>query len=117
MESDSTVLVSVWSNISPAQGKPPVSEEYQQYFVHYADKRSYLEKVLNSIGLTNQDIGRSFALIAGVSDYPNLPSHTRHLEPAAEDLRKLEDYLKQVEFLTTHPTICGQPGCTLSGIF
>jgi len=92
------LLTVMWVDTTSAQEEAPVPEEYQKYFVHFVDKRSYLEKILNSISLTNQDLSRSFALIAGVSHYPKLPSHERNLEPAAEDLKKLEDYLKNVEF-------------------
>lgn len=77
---------------------PPAEPEYKKFFAHFVDKRSYKEKVLNLIGLTKDDMGRSFALIAGVSDYPRLPTLQKELAPAAEDLRKLEDYLKKVEF-------------------
>lgn len=77
---------------------PPADPEYRKFFAHFIDKRSYKEKVLNLIGLTKDDVGRSFALIAGVSAYPRMPSLQRELPPAAEDLRKLEDYLKNVEF-------------------
>jgi hypothetical protein len=69
------------------QGKPPVSivpEPYRQKFVQWVDKRSMTEKALNLIGLTTQDVGRSFALIAGVSKY--------------EDIQELQDYLKTMNF-------------------
>ena len=89
------LLSGLGGNPVPAQ---PVQPEYEKYFANYDDKRSYLEKILNAIGLTNEDLGRSFALIAGVSAYPNMTGSDRRLEPAAEDLRKLEDYLKNVEF-------------------
>ena len=45
----------------------PVPPDYKKCFFHYVDKRSYVERILDSIGLTNNDLGRSFALIAGVS--------------------------------------------------
>ncbi len=90
------LLVGLWSDMTSARDTPPVPQEYQRYFAHYVDQRSYVERILNAIGLTNQDIGRSFALIAGISHYPNLSDPD--LQPAAEDLRKLEDYLKNVEF-------------------
>ncbi|BFU95903.1 MAG: hypothetical protein NTNFB02_26250 [Nitrospira sp.] len=77
---------------------PPAEPEYRKFFAHFVDKRSYKEKVLNLIGLTKDDVGRSFALIAGVSDYPRMPPLQKELAPAAEDLRKVEDYLKNVEF-------------------
>ncbi|HEY6006634.1 MAG TPA: caspase family protein [Anaeromyxobacter sp.] len=85
----------------PAQaddGEPPVAEEYRRYFVHYADRRTMLEKVLNVAQFTQQDVGRSLALVAGVSDYPSLNALQRELRPAGEDLRRLVQYLRTQEF-------------------
>ena len=56
------------------------------------------EKALNLIGLTTQDVGRSFALIAGVSKYPNMPDPQKELPPAAADIEALQNYLKNQEF-------------------
>ena len=81
-----------------AADAPPAEPEYKKFFMHFVDKRSYKEKALNFIKLSGEDVGRSFALIAGVFDYPRMPPLQRELAPAAEDLRKLEDYLKNVEF-------------------
>jgi hypothetical protein len=50
------------------------------------------------IGMTNKDVGRSFALVAGVAAYPGLGVAERTLAPAAEDVRKLTDYLRTQEF-------------------
>lgn len=88
-------FICLFTNFIFAKDTPNVPDQYRKFFVHYVDKRSYKEKILNSFGL--QNMGRSFALIAGVSSYPSLPSE-QQLEPAAEDMRKLEDYLKRVEF-------------------
>ncbi|MCW5211671.1 caspase family protein [Desulfobulbus sp. TB] len=68
------------------------------YIVENTDKRSLPEKVLNKVGLTRADVGRSFALICGVSKYPNMKGKNGDLKPAAEDLRKLQAYLKHHEF-------------------
>ena len=101
---------STWSTLTLAafgmaasfgQVKPPASivpEPYRQKFVYYVDKRSISEKVLNLIGLTSQDVGRSFALIAGVSKYPNMPELDRELPAATADIDELQDYLKKEEF-------------------
>lgn len=83
---------------APGQAQPDVPTEYRQYFAKYEDNRSLMERVLNLGGLSGQDVGRSFALIAGVSNYPNMSSLDQQLKPAEEDLRKLEEYLKQYEF-------------------
>ena len=81
-----------------AQDGPQVPENFQQYFVHYVEKQQSLwDIVLNSIGLSKQDVGRSFALIAGVSEYPQMPLGEQSLLPAAKDIQNLVQYLKEVE--------------------
>lgn len=81
-----------------AQSRPPVDDDYQAYFVHYVDKRSIWDKALNQIDVESNEIGRSFALIAGVSHYPNMPRTQTELAPAAADIRNLQNYLKDYEF-------------------
>lgn len=80
-------LAVLTSATSFGQDKPPASvpEPYRQKFVKYVDddKRPIFEKLLNTLGLTFQPVGRSFALIAGVSKYPKLP--TRDQIPAARN--------------------------------
>jgi hypothetical protein len=61
-------------------------------------QRSRFEKALNVIGKTGFPVGRSFALIAGVTQYPNFPPLERSLRPAAVDIEKLQAYLKEQEF-------------------
>jgi uncharacterized caspase-like protein len=95
------VLVGVNATVLLGQGKPPtsvVSEPYRQKFVRYVDGRSMKEKALNLIGLTSQDVGRSFALIAGVSKYPNMPELDKELPAAAADVDALQNYLTNEEF-------------------
>lgn len=77
---------------------PPVDEAYEQFFVKFVDRRSFKEKALNIVGLTNQDVGRSFALIAGISYYPNMSPLDQELRPAAQDMKKLREYLETYEF-------------------
>lgn len=74
-----------------------VPKKYKGFFVHYTDSRSYPEKVLNSVHLTTKDVGRSFALIVGVASYRKLPPE-QQLGAAAEDVRKLQNYLVTQEF-------------------
>ena len=74
-----------------------VPSEYQRLFVYRADQRTLYERALNSIGKTGFPVGRSFALIAGVTEYPNFPLMERSLKPAAIDLQKLQSYLKEQE--------------------
>jgi|GEM_PF-3871248 len=92
------VLISLFSEEISAQDRPPVNQDFQEFFTHYVDKRSRWDKSLNLIGLERKDIGRSFALIAGVSQYPNMPPTKRELKPAALDIEKLQEYLKSYEF-------------------
>lgn len=92
------VLVGTASETACAQATPPVPPQYVRFFVHYVDRRSMLEKSLNIIGMTNEDVGRSFAVIAGVSHYPRLPAGARELAAAEADRNKLVEYLKNEEF-------------------
>jgi Caspase domain len=78
--------------------RPDVPDQYQRFFVHYSPNRSITSAVLSKAGLDDAHIGRSFALIAGISSYPNLRPADRDLTPAGEDVKKLADYLKNVEF-------------------
>jgi TPR repeat protein len=80
------------------QSTPPVPNEYKRFFYLETDRRSLFEKALNSIGLTSLKVGRSYALIAGVSHYPNLGIVDQYLAPADVDIQKLEQYLKQQEY-------------------
>jgi hypothetical protein len=48
--------------------------------------------------MTGDDVGRSFALVAGVSHYPRLPVGSRELHPAEVDRDHLVSYLKNQEF-------------------
>ena len=76
-----------------------VPSQYRRFFSHYRDTRSIPERALNIVGLSAQDVGRSFALIAGVSHYPNFrPPLDPSLGAAGVDITKLERYLKTQEF-------------------
>ena len=91
-------IIGAFDNAVSAQSKPEVPNEYQVFFKHYVDKRSILDKALNLIDIELRDVGRSFALIAGVSQYPNMQFGRQYLNPAQEDIQKLQDYLKAYEF-------------------
>lgn len=86
------------ATIALGQSKPEVAPRYQRMFAHYSDNRSILEKALNVAGLTNEDVGRSFALIAGASNYPNMPPGQRYLKPSEADREALKTYLRQFEY-------------------
>jgi hypothetical protein len=77
---------------------PEVDAAHQRFFAHFTDSRSVPIPVLNQLSLDPTRVGRSFALLAGISTYPSLPSEYKDLKPASEDIRKLEDYLEKVEY-------------------
>ena len=79
---------------TPASAMP---EEFSRYFAVKEDRRSLLEKALNLVDENIGDVGQSFALILGVSDYPLLPPDDRSLSPAAIDRDKLVYYLREYE--------------------
>src|ERR1700751_4742453 len=92
------LLVFCLSICAHAQSTPNVPAQYKRLFYYYADQRPLYEKALNSIGMTSQPTGRSYALIAAVTQYPKFSSADRNLKPAAVDIDKLESYLKDQEF-------------------
>jgi len=71
--------------------------QYRPYLKHFADRRSLPERMLNLAGLTSEEYGRGFALVAGVSKYPRIAGPSGNLAPAAEDVRKLITYLRTYE--------------------
>lgn len=92
------LVITSWcprSILVSAQSIPP---EYQRFFVQRADQLSRFEKAFNLIGKTSFPVGRSFALIAGVTQYPNFPELDRSLKPAEVDIEKMQAYLKEQEF-------------------
>jgi hypothetical protein len=78
--------------------RPSVPTEYNGYFVHYKDERSFPERILNELGFSTLDVGRSYALVAGIGSYPRMPAMHKTLNPAYEDIKHLARYLKEVEF-------------------
>jgi hypothetical protein len=95
-------LVFLCSTLSSGQAsagsvRPDVPDQYQRFFVYYSPTRSVSSAILTAAGLDDSKIGRSFALIAGISKYPNLRPADRDLTPAGEDVKKLADYFKNVE--------------------
>jgi len=76
-----------------------IDPEFKKYLVYQADRRSMPETLLNLAGLTSQDVGRSFAMIVGVSHYPKMHQQQyRYLAPADRDLDLLISYLKNQQF-------------------
>jgi TPR repeat protein len=84
---------------SPLAGRAQsIPSEYLRFFALRTDQRSRFEKALNLVGNTKFPVGRSFALIAGVTEYPNFRPMERSLTPAKVDIEKLQAYLKEQEF-------------------
>jgi hypothetical protein len=66
-----------------AQEVPPA---YRRFFAQYTTVRSSLwEQVLRPLGVSTSDVGRSFALIAIVSKYPQMRGMPTTLPPAQVD--------------------------------
>jgi hypothetical protein len=82
------VIVGFLLTASPSHGQQ-VPATHRRFFVHYVDKASLVEQVLNPLGVTTKDVGRSFALIAAVSAYPRMTGASKTLEPAGVDADKL----------------------------
>ena len=91
-------LLQVLGASGAAQSRPAVAPQYQNFFAQYVDNRSMLERSLNLVGMTQGDVGRSFALVAGVSHYPRLAPGSRELRPAESDRDQLVSYLEKEEF-------------------
>lgn len=66
-----------------------VPTAYRRFFKHYIDKSSLVEQVLNPIGMTTNDVGRTFALVAAVSSYPHMTGASTTLNPASIDASRL----------------------------
>jgi hypothetical protein len=93
------ILSLLFAIVPPALGDEPpaiVDKTHRLFFMKFNDNRTMTERMLNIAGLTDQEYGRSFALIAGVGRY-NFLGGTGDLTPAAEDVRKLSNYLSNIE--------------------
>ena len=71
---------------------PPVAPQYADHFFHFEDRRSLSERFSNAIGYENRPIGRSHALLVGVSRYPAMHET---LMPADADVKLLERWLNR----------------------
>lgn len=92
------ILAGVVAPSFPAYSQGLRLEDNPRIMVYRTDKRSITERALNVIGLSQSQVGRSFALVAGVENYPSLADGDKTLPAAGEDLRKLVEYLKEEEF-------------------
>ncbi len=84
-------------SISLSLNAQKVPSKFKQYFKKNIDKRSFGEKFSNKLGRSTLDAGRSFALVCGISDYPKMNSSNKELKPAAEDVKMIVSYLKNIE--------------------
>src|SRR5450631_4188032 len=92
------IVLMTTAPIVVAQATTTIDPDFKKYLIHYVDRRSLPERLLNSVSLTSYDPGRSFALIAGVSHYYKMPQAQRYLAPADRDLDLLIAYLKDQQF-------------------
>lgn len=78
--------------------KPVVSDEYNHLFYFFHDGRAIRDEDLNKIGLLGPQIGRTFVLLAGVTEYKNMPATLSKLPAAEADLKNLSAYFRQEGF-------------------
>ena len=83
------------SSASTASAEVPdwVPPQYVKFFYRNVDERGAWEKALDYVNLSVDDTGRSFALIAGISKYPNMSGRAGDLWPARLDVEKMASYL------------------------
>jgi hypothetical protein len=93
----STIAAFVAPTTMSARVPEFVPPQYMRFFQRAADERSLSEKMLNIAGFTAQTYDRSFALVAGISRYPNIPGPSGDLAAAGEDVRKVTNYLSTYE--------------------
>jgi hypothetical protein len=89
--------------VRPASGvgnpsPPNVKPEFQRFFRYYKPGRSLPASVLHAHGINDEQVGRSYALIAGVSNYPKLPADKASLQPAKHDIDNLVAFLRDRQF-------------------
>lgn len=80
-----------------ASANPSLPREYSDRFAAFDKRQQLFEQLLRQVGLTSGDVGRSFALVIGVSRYPELQDASKDLPPAAVDVAQLVAYLKEYE--------------------
>ncbi len=70
-----------------------VPPQYAKFVVRYVDDRPTWQRALGYLNVSVGNIGRSFALIAGVSKYPGISGDAGDLWPARLDVEKMTAYL------------------------
>jgi hypothetical protein len=72
-----------------------VPERYAKYFHRYVDERPAWERALGFLQIPVSGDSKAFALVAGVSDYPNMSGPHGDLAPARLDVEKMVAYLER----------------------
>jgi hypothetical protein len=70
-----------------------VPPQYVKFFTRSVDERPAWEKALDYLNVQVGETGKSFALVAGISNYPNMSGRERDLFPARLDVEKMASYL------------------------
>ena len=70
-----------------------VPPQYAKFIVRYVDERPPWQRALSYLNVSVGDTGRSFALVAGVSKYPQMGGRAGDLWPAKLDVEKMTAYL------------------------
>lgn len=94
-----SIFLVLLSSVAFAQQDPPAPEKYRQLFAYYSDGKRLTTEDQLAIGLLTSELNRTFALVSGISHYPNMTeaSH-RDLPAAAADLDNLVEYLRNEQF-------------------
>lgn len=75
-----------------------IPSQYKKFFVKNSEGRAMPTDILVKHGIGDQEIGRSYALIAGISDYPKLPDDKKSLPQAKVDIDQIVQFLTQNEY-------------------
>jgi GH25 family lysozyme M1 (1,4-beta-N-acetylmuramidase) len=82
----------------PGTGAYVYDKKYCGYFAHFKNDDEKPDPRINKyLGLAPDVPVRSFALVVGVSKYPNLPDDQKSLVAAAHDTQKLTEFLVNVQ--------------------
>jgi hypothetical protein len=92
------VLLVSFGTAGPASaGRADAEPSYRPYFaVERPENRGLVERALEAVGFHGDEVGRSFALVAGVERYPRFDVEGS-LPPAAADMAMLIAYLRDQE--------------------
>ena len=72
-----------------------VPKQYARFFHRKVDERPAWERALNYLDVSLDQTGLSFALVAGVSEYPRMSGRAADLWPARLDVEKMVAYLER----------------------